>query len=362
MIAPIFVLAANVSIVFEKTPSLFSESSFMPGDSVSRWVTIENIGSENKIVATQALNFANPIPNDDLSRALLINIKKNGTDFYGGSLGEKTLYDFYQKGLIDLAAISPGEKQQYDYIISFPKEKENEWQGKATYFDIQIGYNDGSDEPKNPTDDPRIFGGGGGGGNSGGCTNMIYKGSVKAIDITKNSAVIIWKTTCMTDSEVVFSSENDESDFDKKKDKYGYDYSTGIDKNLVEEHKMILTNLSPCTQYFFRVASKDLLAISDQLSFTTPCDQEEQPKANSFGGQGEEQGNVAGASIKSPEPEVKGLADKIEDFMDNLAAKIPGKCSDKDILPWILMVIAGIMSYIEYKSKKDLMKRIKPTE
>lgn len=358
MIAPIFVLAANVSIVFEKTPTLFSESSFMPGDSVTRWIEIENIGTQTKTVATQALNFANPTPNNDLSRALLINIKKNGSDFYGGSLGEKTLYDFYQKGLIDLAVIVPGEKQQYDYIISFPKDKENEWQGKSTYFDIQIGYSDGSDDPKEPIDDPKIFGGGGGGSSGGGCTNMIYKGSVKVTDITKNSAMITWKTTCLTDSEVVYSTEDDESNFDKTKDRYGYDNTTSVDKKLTDEHRMVLTGLKPCVKYFFRVASKDLIAISDQFSFTTPCDQEESPNPNDFGGPGEEQGNVAGASIKSPEPEVKGLANKIEDFMDNLGAKIPGKCSDNDILPWVLIIISGALSYIEYRKKEDLMKKI----
>jgi hypothetical protein len=347
--APIFVLAANVSIVFEKTPSLFSESSFMPGDSVARWITIQNIGSENKVVATQALNFANPTPSDDLARALLITIQKDGTDFYGGSLGQKTLYDFYQQGLIDLATITPGQTQKYDYIISFPSEKENEWQGKQTGFDIQIGYKDGTQDPGDPE---THGGGGGGGGQPGSCINMIYSGSVKVINVTKNSATITWKTTCLTDSEVVYSDKDDSSNFSKTETNFGYQKSTGVDKKLLEDHSMDLTGLKPCTQYFFRTASKDLLAVSNQYSFTTPCDD-----VNEFGGPGgENNGTVAGASIKASEvkPEVKGI-------LDDLGAKlnIPMSCSDSDLLPWILLAIGSVLAFIEYKGKKDLAKRFK---
>ncbi len=350
---PFISLAANVAIEFEKTPSLFSESNFMPGDSVSRWIKIQNIGSENKIVATKALNFANPTPNNDLSRALLITIKKDGTDFYGGSLGQKTLFDFYQQGLVDLANIAPGQAHQYDYIISFPTEKENEWQGKQTYFDIQIGYKDGSQDPEDP-EDPDTHGGGGG-GNGGGCTNMIFAGSVKSQDITQTSANIIWKTTCLTDSEVVYSDNDDEVNFSKSKTNYGYDNSTGVEKKLVDDHKMALNNLKPCTKYYYRVASKDMLAVSGQNEFTTLCP--EDISTNDYRGPGGEQGTVAGVSIKAeePKPEVKGL----QDFIDNFTAKIPGTCSNNDILPWILMIIAGIMSFIENKAKRDLAKILK---
>ncbi|MEA2098310.1 MAG: hypothetical protein U9P70_04550 [Patescibacteria group bacterium] len=127
-------LDANNLIVNFTPDSLFNADNFLPGDSKSGEVEVINNTTETKRIATEAINYPEGIPDDDLSRALTIIIKhKDGSNIYGGlnSTEVRTLYDFYKNGetyLSDIMEASGGVSSvnEYEFVISFPVDKGDE--------------------------------------------------------------------------------------------------------------------------------------------------------------------------------------------------------------------------------------------
>ena len=137
----------NLVVVFNPDP-LFDGDSFLPGNSQLGEVTITNNTEDIKQISAEIINFPtsgvlNKISDDDLSRALEVVIReKNGVDLYGeGSLtDEKMLFDLYKDGQINLSSIPSGETKIFEIEISFPEDKQNEWQEKTTRFDVIVGF------------------------------------------------------------------------------------------------------------------------------------------------------------------------------------------------------------------------------
>ncbi len=105
--------AVPLDVQFEKIP-LFFEANFTPGEGVERWVKVANNSGQTQRIAVEAINYPNPIPAGDLSRALMFVIKEGATDLYGGSspTGLKTLFDFYQDS-------ANYQEQQHNTILWF---------------------------------------------------------------------------------------------------------------------------------------------------------------------------------------------------------------------------------------------------
>ena len=300
---------------FEYKP-LFNEADFKPGDSIARWVKVFNNSGETKPIATEAINypgFPNPgnVPNDDLSRALSIIIReKEGSDLYGGSTGEKTLFNFYQNGETYLSDIENGGNKVYEFEIGFPPEKENEWQGKTTTFDILIGFQgEGAgtvcgnnikeiDEQCDGTDLAgqscltRGFSGGNlscntnctfntstctdGGGGGGGLPPGLTIFDEASWNVTETSVTIIWTTTYFSTSQVIYGAEGEAhtlnlSDNTSTPPKYGYAHTTPEYNTSpkVTGHSVTITGLTSGTTYYYRVVSHASLAISREFTFTT---------------------------------------------------------------------------------------------
>lgn len=361
LLFPFFAMAdtPNIDITFEDEP-LFNEANFLPGDAVSRWIKVENLGTETKQVATRAINYPDPVGTDDLSRALKMTIKKNGIQIWIG-----TLYEFFLEDMLDLTSIAPGETHQYDYSVLFPEEKENEWQGKSTYFDIQLGYSDGSDNPPEDDDDPITYGGGGGGG--GGCANKIIESTVNVELLDEDSVRITWETTCKTNTQIVISNEDDSSNFDPSLDKYGYDiaYPIPADPKLIKEHGVTLHNL-PCGPYYFRAASGHPMAISRQYSFRIPCVEDIPEDIGEYippvfeytVTEGTEPyTEVAGEKTEKEEPEVKGVSNFFKNIANGIG-NIPMACTDIDYLPWLVLAVTGSATYIERRKLAKIQKMI----
>jgi hypothetical protein len=263
--------ASPLSVEFEDTP-LFNEADFKPGDSVIRWVKVTNNSGETMPIATEAINFPgfpdlNNLPTDDLSRALLIVIREEGgSDLYGGSssTGEKTLFDFYQDGETYLSDVGDGDTQGYEYEISFPSEKENEWQEKTTAFDIVIGFQ-GTEGGGGRT----ILGGG---YLPPGLT--ILDESVRFVDCCETSVTILWTTSYDSTSQVVYSASGESHTLDLGAVNYGYGNSKEGDDSGIEKvvyHSVSLTGLAPETDYYYRcVSHASPPTVSLQYAFTTP--------------------------------------------------------------------------------------------
>ena len=256
---------------------LFEEANFLPGRTVSRWAKVTNNSGQSQRIAAEAINYPTPIPAGDLSRALMFVIKQGTADLYGGSspTGPKTLFDFYQDSKdyqeISLSDLVNGTTTQYDFIISFPSERENGWQGATTTFDILVGFQRGTDSllPPSPPTPPSSGGGG-----------VVPLGltisNESDLDIQETSVTVTWLTSYHSTSQVVYAAEGEShilnlSDSTGTPPTYGYarttpEYDTGV---KVVSHSVTISGLAIGTKYYYRAISHGSLAISQERSFVT---------------------------------------------------------------------------------------------
>lgn len=166
-LAPVAARAADncIDLSLESTP-LFGDRDVKPGDRIIKTAVITNVLSASNNIRVWAESYfgaPNPanVPADDLARVLNLTIRiKNGADLFGGSLGQKTLYDFFASGQFLLDTIGANQTREYELEIYFDPALGNEWQKKTTKFDIAFNSECGSNG-----------GGNGNGGNGGGQTS-----------------------------------------------------------------------------------------------------------------------------------------------------------------------------------------------
>lgn len=267
---------------------IFSERNFAPGDSISREIRVKNNSSFPQNIAVEAINYPGypdyeNIPQTDLSRALVIVIKeKNGPDLYGGSTGQKTLYDFYRKIGFNANSehvltynLGSSESKIYEFLIYFPGDKGNEWQKTSTTFDLLIGF-----QGREGIEGIGVFGGRFLGGQSIIPSALtISEESVRVITTTETSVTITWTTSYRSTSQVIYSRYDEPhnlnlADTVGNPPKYGYahttpEYDTPAFLNGVIFHKVTIEGLEPATTYYFRCVSRGSLAISREYSFVT---------------------------------------------------------------------------------------------
>ncbi len=265
---------------------LFNQGNFLPNETITRWVKVTNHTLETKPIATEAINypgFPDPgdVPANDLSRALLIVIsEQGGADLYGGTsgTGEKYLFDFYSDGEVDLSDISSESFQTYDYEISFPSDKTDEWQTKTTFFDIIIGFQGIEGIEYGNGDNGNGNGNGGGGGVSppGYPPGLFIADKSVRATTTQVTATITWQTSYSATSQVIYGTESeahtlDLSDNSGTPPKYGYAHTTPEHDTApkVKNHLVTVTGLTPNTMYYFRGVSHASLAISQEHTFNT---------------------------------------------------------------------------------------------
>ena len=295
--------AGDLVVVFTPDP-LFNGSNFLPGDSATGEVKVTNGTTESKRIATETINYfgfpnSGNVPSDDLSRALVIVIReKGGSDIYGGSspTGAKTLFEFYENGETYLSDVSAGGIEEYEFEISFPESKGDEWQGMTTKFDIVVGFQ-GEDGGIVPGTDP----GGGGGSLPPGLT--ILDESIRVTAVGEDSATISWTTSYLSTSQVVYSSETEYNNgytFDLAETNYGYLSATLEKDNTppineaghgVTGHSVTIDGLASGTEYHFRcVSHASPPTISRSHSFTTLA----------MGDNMDNNDNIAGSTQASP--------------------------------------------------------------
>lgn len=135
------VQAADLEVTFESEP-LFSQAAdgdWYPGRTESRWTQVINYSNDNRDVIIDTFNEQTAFV-EDLAEVLEIVISRGGNDLYGGSLGTKYLKDFYAVDELFLNTLADGQIATYDFQISLDPSLGNDWQGKDTGFDFQIGF------------------------------------------------------------------------------------------------------------------------------------------------------------------------------------------------------------------------------
>jgi len=246
----------NLVVQFEQTP-LFSETNFLPGQSVTRWVKVTNNSASTQRIATEAINVSDP---NRLGDALNLEIKEGESRLYNGTLSQ-----FFNTGEVFLSDLAGnGSQTQYDFIVTFYSGANNAFQGRALGFDILIGFQG--------TEGGLAPGGGGGGGGFLPPGLTIQEESVRVTTTTETSVTIIWTTSYFSTSQVIYDTLPGKFDLSIGPPNYGYSFSKEGDDSGQEKataHSVTLTGLLPNTTYYFRCVSHGSLAISQEHSFAT---------------------------------------------------------------------------------------------
>ncbi len=240
---------------------LFSALDLMPGDQVSGEIRVKNNSGQSQSIYLKTKNVIDP---DHLANVLNLKIEEAGNNLYNNSLAH-----LFSLDKIHLSDLANGSQTRYDLTLTFDISAGNEYQRKRLQFDLVIGTALPEEE--------------GGAGETvlpiliGGQSTVFLIFNVQALDILENQARITWETNLPSTSQLIFSAEDEAHNFDPSSPpKYGYSHLFPLpeDSNLVIFHSLLLSNLRPCTNYYFRVISHQPAqppSISPEFSFKTLC-------------------------------------------------------------------------------------------
>jgi len=252
---PSFALANGlIKIDFEQKP-LFQETNFLPGESVTHWIEVENKSSETQPIGVEVISYSS-CSSDCFSEQLNLIISNGLPDLYNSSLT-----DFFKAGEIKLSDLAVGAKIKYFFTVTFLPEASNKYQEEEVSFDFQIGAL-GTESISG-----EIPPGGGGYFITG--LQIFYE---KASEISGDSVIITWLTNKSATSRVIYASSSEDHTLQlDNPPNYGYARSSAEDSSLKTDHQMVITGLTPGTTYYYRCVSHTSPdeAISTQHSFTT---------------------------------------------------------------------------------------------
>jgi len=152
---PTFAQAQSLEVTFEDTP-LFNVGNFLPGDSISKTVTVKNTSGQQQAVEAAS---ANQYDEDGLGYQLDIDISAEGVSKYGD-----TLADFLTAGNVGLSSIDDQEEITYTFTVDFEETTGNAYQGKELGFDLCVGFAGGQMSCSHVPDDSTNGDNGGTGG------------------------------------------------------------------------------------------------------------------------------------------------------------------------------------------------------
>lgn len=242
---------------------IFSETNFLPGQSVTRLVRVTNNSVQMQRIAVEAINQTNV---GDLASQLDIIIKEGGSTIYN-----KTLKQFFDDKEIYLSSLAgSGGQTQYNFNISFKFGAGDNYQGKSAGFNLIIGLEGTEGGLTLP---------GPGGSASGGLSPGLTISNQSNPIATDVSVLITWNTSYPATSQVIYAIEGEKhildlTDTTGTPPKYGYarttpEYDTPANINGKISHLITISDLTPGTTYYYRAVSHGSLAITQEYSFTT---------------------------------------------------------------------------------------------
>ncbi|NOY35740.1 MAG: hypothetical protein GXP44_02380 [bacterium] len=261
-----------LAVVFETNP-LFSEADIIPGDGVTKTVTVTNNSEESQQVITEAINASD---DSGLGEALKLVISGDSGEIYGSG---KTLGDFLRAGEVKLSVLPAGATEVYSFIVSFGADADDSTQNGEIGFDLCVGFEGGNTS----CGDTEIGGEGEGGGDNGGTDGTGEtvpgtgggggggaNGPVEPFEHLKianetatpatplGTAVITWDTNILSTSQVIYgiASEGPYQLSLATSPYFGYPNGTSEDRIKVTRHSVTLTGLAPDTLYKYRVISR----------------------------------------------------------------------------------------------------------
>jgi len=287
---------AEVSAIqFQNTP-LFGETSFAPGNSVSRWVKITN----NTETAHRAIVRALSVNNDDnFGDVVILEIKQGSTVIYNDTFSE-----FFAEPEIILPQVGVGETNTIDFIATFIPESGNEYQEKTMNFSLNIGLEDV--EESTDIDTTTIGSLSGSRVTFGQKLLSISNENATPIGEVVGDVTISWNTNIPATSQVIYGlTSGGPYNLDLTAPNYGYPFSNIEDETKVINHSMLLTGLTPGATYVYRVVSRASPAtVSYEHQFTVPIPTQVNADnglvlgATTENNTGGRQGDVLGASTE----------------------------------------------------------------
>lgn len=241
---------------------LFDEANFLPGNPVERWAKVTNNTSNTWPIGILFRDEYGTCSSGELSDALYLEIKEDSH-----ILQEGTLTWFCDSGELYLSDLTGNTTTQYDFSVTFEPDSGNNYQGKSTQFDFDIGF---WGESIGGEVEVKTGNGGSGGGGGIFIAGLTISDEI-ANPIFSNSATINWTTNKSATSRVIYAKEGESYSFDwTSPSNYGYPHSTAEDSVKKTTHSVNVGPLEPDTTYYFRVvshASPD--TISPEFSFHT---------------------------------------------------------------------------------------------
>jgi len=259
----------SATVAFEQTP-LFSNVNFVPGDSVSKWIKVNNTTADSHRVILRAINVTNT---GNLKDVIGLVIKQGDTVLY-----DATFADLFSRSEIVLPRVPAGSSTQFDLIATFKTTAGNDYQHSTMGFNLQIGFED-TGEMTNDTVAVGGQQGGSGGGSGGGSNGPIVVGQKNLIissELANSSPepqpgvlFITWTTNIPSTSQVVYGLASDGPyTLNLTLANFGYPSGTIEDTTKVTAHSVQLTGLVSNQLYSYRVVSRaSPPTISTEYSF-----------------------------------------------------------------------------------------------
>ena len=268
-----------LEVAFETDP-LFSEEKVIPGDGVTKTVTVTNNSEASQSVIVEAINATD---DDGLGDVLDLVISSPAD----GEIYSDTLGDFLRAGEVPLSTLLDAGTTVYSFAVSFQDGADNSTQKGTLGFDLCVGFEGGTTYCGDTVtggegddgDGGSVDEGGGGGDTGGGGSGNGGSGSpgtggggghniilvITDEDVVNpnpndGTAIIEWDTNYLSTSQVVYGLESDPTfpfsidltDFPY----FGYPLGTVEDFHKVTSHSVKLTGLELGKTYRFRVVSR----------------------------------------------------------------------------------------------------------
>ena len=255
----------NLLVVFEKEP-LFSESNFLPSETISRHISVTNLTAGTKKIAIRANNVTD---HNNFGSQLRLDIKDGETLIY-----QATLSDFFQNSGIELSSLDTNQSKNYSLSINFLANSKNIFQGATLNFDIDIGWQEtssggsGSFSESISPEHKDLFTWTGPGYTYD--KLVIFNEVVESYGHLTKTAVITWYTSKPATSRVIYDTISHPDISQTSPPNYGYAFSTNENSNKVTFHKVVVYGLQTETKYFFRsVSHASPEEVGQEFSFFT---------------------------------------------------------------------------------------------
>lgn len=130
-----FASTPDLQITWQNTP-LFTVSNMLPGDSITRSVTVKNISSNIQPLGIRAVpTRVNP---DSFPSQMELKIMENGNTIRNYNL-DQFIIESRNQGFVKFINLNPGNSSTYSFIVTFNQNSPNTYQRAQVIFDLVLG-------------------------------------------------------------------------------------------------------------------------------------------------------------------------------------------------------------------------------